>query len=108
MNLDEILKKISLLNDTILDSMEEKTDKDIIKKFMNTGIKILGADFGFSWWKFDDKENYKLAYKTPTTPYEPFPPREKGGHYMALKTKKSVYDSDVKKENYGLSDISPF
>lgn len=108
MSLDEILKKIALLNDTILHSMDENTDKAIIKNFIETGIKILEADFGFSWWKFNDKENYKLAFKTPNTPYNPFTPREKGGHYHALKTKKPVFDENVKKENYVGSDISPY
>src|SRR5690349_3435132 len=101
-------KKITLLNEAILDSMAEESDKVIIKNFTETGLKILGADFGFAWWKFSSNSEYKLAYKSPTTPYEPFLPRANGGHATALRTKKPFFDNDVKKENYGSSDISPF
>lgn len=103
-----ITEKIILLNETILDSMVQADDKAIIKNFTETGIKILEADFGFAWWKFSDKEDYKLAYKSPSTPYNPFLPRKNGGHSTAIRTKKPIFDTNVKKGNYGLSDISPY
>ncbi len=105
---DTISQKVTLLNDTILDSMTQDNDKIIIKNFTETGIKILEADFGFAWWRFSNNKEYKLAYKSPTTPYMPFVPRKRASHFTALKTKKPFFDSDVKKEKYGLSDISPF
>ncbi|MDP9248985.1 MAG: GAF domain-containing sensor histidine kinase [bacterium] len=96
--IDIILKKITLLNQTALDSMPEKDDKVIIKNFILNGIKILGADFGWAWWK--DGNGFKLAYKSPGVPFDPPLPRPKGGNYIALKTKKPFFDSEVKKENY--------
>ncbi len=100
-------KKIVLLNETTLDSMVEKDSISIIKNFTEVGIKILEADFGFAWWKFHDEEEYKLAYKSLTTPYEPTLPRESAGNYVARKTKKPFFDSQVKKENYKY-DISKY
>jgi len=102
-----ISEKIILLNDTILRSMMEKDKISIIKDFTETGIKILEADFGFAWWKFMKDEKYKLAYKSPTTPYNPTYPREKGGNYIAIKTKKPFFDSNVKKVKYR-HDISRY
>jgi signal transduction histidine kinase len=102
---DKLSKKITLLNQTILDGMAEKNDKTIIKSFTEAGIKILEADFGFAWWKFSDSSDYKLAYKSPSTPYEPFTPRKNGGHATALRTKKPFVDNFVKKENYDKSSV---
>lgn len=106
--INTISKKITLLNEAIFDSMVQANDKVIIKNFTETGIRILGANFGFAWWKFSDKEDYKLAYKSPSTPYNPFVPRKNGGHSTAIRTKKPFFDTNVKKKNYGLSDISPY
>jgi two-component system, OmpR family, phosphate regulon sensor histidine kinase PhoR len=103
-----ISQKITVLNETILDSMTEKDANAIVKNFTESSIKILDADFGFAWWKFGDSEEYQLAYKSQGTPYEPFMPRKKANHYMAIKRKKPIFDSDVKGKNYGTSDISPY
>ncbi len=100
-------KKIVLLNQTTLDSMMGKDNITIIKNFTETGITILEADFGFAWWKFRDNEKYQLAYKSPTTPYEPTIPRENAGNYVARTTKKPFFDSEVKKKNY-VFDISRY
>ncbi|MDO8594947.1 MAG: GAF domain-containing sensor histidine kinase [bacterium] len=95
-----ISEKITLLNKTILDSMTEKDKSAIVKNFTTTSIKILGANFGFAWWKFGDQNKFKLAYKSPNTPYNPTLPREKAGNYIALKTKKPFFDNNIKKESY--------
>ncbi len=99
-SLDTISKKITLLNDTTLISLSEKNKLAIIKNFAETGIKILEADFGFVWWKFREKEEYKLAYKSKTTPFEPYSPRKGGVNSTAIKTKRPFFDSHIKKENY--------
>jgi two-component system phosphate regulon sensor histidine kinase PhoR len=99
-SLDTISKKISALNKTTLDSMVEKDKLAIIKNFTETGIKILKADFGFAWWKFTEEEEYKLVYKSDSTPYNPTIPRDKAGNYIARITKKPFFDSDVKKGEY--------
>ncbi len=105
---DTILKKITLLNKTILDSMTEKDNNAIVKNFTDDAIEILEADFGFAWWKFSDKDEYKLAYKSPSTPYSPFLPRDRANHYTAIKNKKPLFQSDIKKEDYKSSDITPY
>jgi len=95
-----ISRRITLLNKTILDSMAEKDIMVIIRNFTEVGITILDADFGFAWWKFQDHEEYRLAYKSQNTPYEPTLPREKAGNYVARTTKKPFFDSHVKDDNY--------
>lgn len=105
---DTISKKITLLNETVLDSMTEKDSNAIVKNFTESGIKILEADFGFAWWKFSDNDEYQLAYKSPNTPYNPFLPRKKASHYTAIRTRKPFFDNNVKKTSYGKSDISPY
>ncbi|OHB14417.1 MAG: hypothetical protein A2431_03510 [Candidatus Zambryskibacteria bacterium RIFOXYC1_FULL_39_10] len=95
-----VSKKILLLNKTTLDSLVEKDILTMVRNFTETGIQILNADFGFAWWKFHDNEDYRLAYKSPSTPYEPPVPRKKAGNYIARQTKKPFFDSDVRKENY--------
>jgi PAS domain S-box-containing protein len=102
-----LLKKIVLLNQTTLDSIVEKNSKAIIKNFTEAGIKVLEADFGFAWWKFHENEEYTLAYKSTTTPYEPTIPRENAGNYVARTTKKPFFDSNIKKVNY-LFDINKY
>jgi hypothetical protein len=99
-NISTTIKKITLLNDITLESMMEKDKISIIRNFTETGIKILEADFGFAWWKFKDTEDYTLAYKSTSTPYEPTIPREKAGNYIARITKKPFFDSDVNSGNY--------
>lgn len=103
-----IPQKITVLNETILDSMTEKDATAIVKNFTESGIQILEADFGFAWWKFGDSDEFKLAYKSPNTPYEPFMPRKKASHYTSIKKKKPIFDSNVSGKKYGTSDISPF
>ncbi len=95
-----IFKKVTLINDVALDSMVHDDHPAIIKKFTDVGIKIFAADFGFAWWKSDENEDYKLMYKSSSTPYEPTRPREGAGNSIARKNKKPFFDSDVKKENY--------
>ena len=106
--INTISEKITLLNKTILDSMAEKDKGAIVKNFTENSIKILGADFGFAWWKFSDSDEYKLAYKSPSTPYNPFLPRNKASHYTAIKTRRPLFKSTIKKEDYGSSNITPY
>ncbi len=80
--------------------MLEKDKNKIIKDFMEGGIKILDADFGIAWWRSTDDKDYQLVYKSPNFPYKPPHPREKAGNYIARKTKKPFFDSDIKSENY--------
>jgi signal transduction histidine kinase len=100
MKLKSTSKKIVLLNEATLKSAVEKDNLTIIKNFTEVGIQILGADFGFAWWKLQEGTEYQLAYKSPTTPYEPTVPRESAGNYIARKTKKPFFDSITQKGDY--------
>ena len=93
---DTISQKITLLNKTILDSMAEKDNNAIVKNFTESGIKILEADFGFAWWKFSNSDEYQLAYKSAKTPYNPFLPRKISNHHKSIKTKKIIFDDNIK------------
>ena len=104
-----ISKKIALLNQTTLDSLAEVNILKIIERFTETGLKILGANFGFAWWKNPEDDKYKLAYKSPNTPYEPKLPREHGGNFMAEKNKTPIFVEKTIKENYEKKyDVSPY
>ncbi len=57
--------KITLLNETALESLNEVTEKAIIKRFTETGLKIIGGDFGCAWFRDNYQTNFELAYKSP-------------------------------------------
>lgn len=102
-----ISKKISRLNRTTLNSLNEKNRLSIIQDFTETGIKIAGADFGFAWWKLEEAR-YELAYKSSKTPYQPNLPRKRGGNYKAQKSGTPIFISKVEKKYYTKKyDISP-
>lgn len=102
-----ISKKISLLNQTALDSLVEVNPIKIVEKFTETGLQILEADFGFAWWKVDNE--YQLVYKSANTPYNPKLPRQKGGNFEAEKTRAPFFVETVSKENYEKGfDVSPY
>ncbi len=93
-------KKIALLNQTALDSLELKDDTAIIEKFTNTAIEMLQADFAFAWWKFGEKDTYELAYKSAKTPYTPKLPRKEGGNSQVQESLEPFYKYKVRKEDY--------
>ncbi|MFA6269851.1 MAG: GAF domain-containing sensor histidine kinase [Candidatus Paceibacterota bacterium] len=105
-----ILKKITLLNQTMLDSLTELDNLKIIEKFTEVGLKIFEADFGFAWWKTStENEEYHLAYKSADLPYIPQLPRERGGNFEAMKNRTPIFVENVKKENYEKKyDVSPY
>ncbi|MDD5050925.1 MAG: ATP-binding protein [Candidatus Pacebacteria bacterium] len=107
-----ISKKIALLNQTTLDLLVEKNSLTIIGNFTETGLKIMGADFGFAWWKMgeeEEKKEYQLAYKTSSTPYNPNQPREKGGNFEAKREKRPFFVESVQKKDYEKAyDVSPY
>lgn len=73
-----LAQKITILNKTVLECFGASTNKYIVKKFVDAGIQVLGADFGCSWLK-QGSNNFILAYKSPTMPYTPKPPRRNDG-----------------------------
>ncbi|MFA6554313.1 MAG: GAF domain-containing sensor histidine kinase [Candidatus Paceibacterota bacterium] len=95
-----ISKKIALLNQTTLESFADTYPEEIIKRFTETGLKILGADFSFTWWKDLKTLKYHLIYKSPNTPYEPKLPKRNGGKTKKDKPGKPLFVERIVKENY--------
>ncbi len=104
-----ISEKIALLNRVTLESLNEQKKPEVAKKFTEAGIDMVGADFGFTWWRKGPKDKYELAYKSPDLPYSPNIPRKRGGNYKAQQSGHPVFISDVKKEQYGKQfDVRPY
>ncbi len=104
-----VADKITLLNQTTLESLNEPNKVKIVENFTKVGIQILGADFGFGWLKSTRSRNYKLAYKSPGTPYNPNPPRERGGNYKAQKYKTPFFKEVVRSIDYAKEyDVSAY
>ena len=92
-----MLKKLALINETILDCLNEKDDIKIVKTFTETGIKILGANFGFVWLKQLNNDKWTLVYKTRNLPFHPHKPRLTGINYKVMTTGKIRYIKKFKK-----------
>ncbi len=93
-----VSEKIALLNQTTMDSLVEKDYLKIVAKFIDTSVKILGADFGYAWWKIGKGESYELIYKTANMTYVPKPPRKKGTNYTAVKKNLPHFVGNPRKE----------
>ena len=104
-----IANKISLLNQTTLEALACQDTLRIIELFTLAGLRMLEADFGFAWWQTSEGQRYHLAYKSPTTPYEPNLPRERGGNFKARKSRSPFFVEDVVSRNYEDGyDVSPY
>jgi signal transduction histidine kinase len=65
-----ISKKIALLNETTTASLLEGSVTSLIKNFTEASIKVLDADFGFTWCRFNENEPPKLMYKSSLSPLD--------------------------------------
>jgi diguanylate cyclase (GGDEF)-like protein/PAS domain S-box-containing protein len=101
-----IADKITLLNETTLESLDETNRAEIAKNFTQVGVKILGGDFGFLWFKIRGK--YELAYKTPNLPYEPTPPRKRGTNYSVSKYGRPLFMKRAVRKQIGKYDVSAY
>lgn len=95
-----ISQKINVLNQATLRVMAEESNLSIIKNFTDESVKILEADFGFAWGKFNDTDTYKLTYKSPDTPYNPTIPKRKSKKSVNYRNHNLIFDINVKKGNY--------
>ena len=91
------LQKITLLNKTILNSLNGTDEQKIISAFTKLGIRILGASFGFVWFNSYASSKLELVYESPNLPYTPRTPREKGRNYQVQKSSKPDFVSKVEK-----------
>ncbi len=104
-----ISKKISSLNQAILDGLAFHDTLQIVELFTRAGIEILEADYGFAWWQTGEKSKHRLIYKSPETPYEPNLPRERGGNFQATKSRSPFFMEKVVSGNYEKKyDVSPY
>jgi diguanylate cyclase len=104
-----ISDKITLLNQTTLESFDEIDRAKIAEKFTKVGLKIFNADFGFVWFRQNNNQKYQLVYRTPNLPYNPQPPRPDGKNVKVDRSKTPHFVSKLKTK--GLSkkyDVSPY
>lgn len=62
------LSKIAEIQEASLRSLTDEDNASIIRNFAETAIRVLGADFGVAWGKFNDDKDYKLIYRSPSAP----------------------------------------
>ncbi len=97
----QISEKIRLINQASLESLEAKNESAIIKNFTEAGLKILGAAYGFGWYKTAGKNDFNLAYVSRKMPYVPRNPRKTGGiNARAQLEAKPIFITDVKTASY--------
>lgn len=99
-----ISEKITLLNQTALESLNAPSEQEIIRNFTEAGIKIFGADFGCAWLKVKANPGFKLAYKSKTMPYTPQAPRKSGLNARLQQSKSPYMVKDVVKAGLVKSD----
>lgn len=92
---NDFLTKISFLNQVALESIRSRSEKVVISHFTRAGIKVLEADYGFSFIKLKRSRNFKLLYKDKNTPYHPLPPRGQGLTARAFQAQKPQYIKDI-------------
>src|SRR5262245_24461531 len=103
---EDIVKKINLLNQTTVQSLREVEARPIIKNFTDTGIKIIGADFGFVWWISKNRAGLELMYQSPRTPYVPTIPRKRGMNYRVMTTKTPYFATQPRPHAWGKYNVN--
>jgi PAS domain S-box-containing protein len=106
--METIANKITLLNETVLECLNESSEQKIIKNFTIAGIKILKANFGFAWLKKGGDKHFKLIYKSKNLPYSPTPPRKRGRNYEAIQSGKPYFVTQAKKKSDPTYDVTPY
>ncbi|MBA3732864.1 PAS domain S-box protein [Patescibacteria group bacterium] len=100
----EFTERIMLINRAILErlgTMDQDSDINIFKNFIDMAVKILDADFGFVWTCTYTQagENWKLSYKTPNLPYEPNTPLPGGRNYKTFHSLEPEYVTSIPKSD---------
>jgi signal transduction histidine kinase len=92
-----IVDKVTLLNETVLECLNERNETKIFKAFMNVGIKILEADFGFAWQLKNPKsKKLELVCKSRGLPFTPTA-RSNGRNYTVIKNRIPIFVDDIEK-----------
>jgi diguanylate cyclase (GGDEF)-like protein len=87
----DTVKGLSLLSQTVLESLKVSSERDIIKKFIHVSVRLLKADFGFTWYRPAGESEYSWVYKTPSTPYSPGVPRKNGVMAKSLRSTVPIF-----------------
>ncbi len=106
--MNHFTKKIEHLNQITLESLRLPKENDILKKFTETGIKILGGSFGFAWYKQPDSDSFYLAYRSPHIPYQPAEPRKRGSSYKVMANKKPLLINNLSASKLIRGDAQPY
>jgi diguanylate cyclase (GGDEF)-like protein/PAS domain S-box-containing protein len=93
----DLSKKISILNQAVLESVSLASEKDIVGKLIKAGIKVLDADYGYCYLLSEDRKKFELLYKTSSTPYTPQVPRPQGTIAKAFTAKAPRLIENVQK-----------
>lgn len=87
----DAVAELSLLSQVVLEGLNAPDEKTIIKKFVEVSLKLLKADFGFTWYKPMGEPAYRWVYKTAKTPYSPGVPRKNGVMAKSLRSKTPIF-----------------
>lgn len=87
--------ELNLLSQAVLGGLNAPDEKTIIKKFVEVSLKLLKADFGFTWYKPVGESAYRWVYKTSNTPYSPGIPRKNGVMAKSLRSKTPIFIEDT-------------
>jgi diguanylate cyclase len=93
--------KLSALNSIVLNAFNLSNEKDIVAEFIKAGMKVLDADFGYSFIKATNSSKFSLLYITPGVDYFPNPiPRKQGIVARAYSTRQPQLISDVPQTDF--------
>lgn len=104
----KLSQKITFLNQSALECLNEPSEHKIFEKLTKAGIKVLGGNYGFVWQKKTSSKKFELVYKSPLTPYSPKPPRDKGSSNRVIETKNPLLIKDLPNEQDIRKDAKPY
>lgn len=97
LNIMMITSKVTLLNETVIECLNERSETRIFKAFMDVGMKILGADYAFAWQLKNTKsKNLELVCKSDNLPFTPTA-RKSGRNYFVIKHHVPIFVDNIKK-----------
>jgi diguanylate cyclase (GGDEF)-like protein/PAS domain S-box-containing protein len=106
--MESLSEKITFLNQTTLECLSGDGNINILEKFTEAGIKVMGSDFGFAWVKNQNPDFFDLAYKSSLVPYEPMPPRNDGSSEAVIASKRPLLLSDYPGAKYFRPDAGNY
>ncbi len=106
--MNHISNKLTLLNEVILECVNEADEQVIASKFVKTAVAVLGANYGFSWFKEPKDEEFKRLYKTENTPYTPTAPRKHGVMARVFENKTPLLVTDAAQADFLRGDARAY